>query len=91
MEEWKMSIQMSLDFSRPPVVMQDDGKKLEKITFTGSADLKQYLTSIAEKQRVSVSELCQRYIVSGLTKDLGDMLLLQLNGDKTLSSLLNRQ
>ena len=83
-----MSIQLSLDFSKGPV-LHDDGKKLEKITFTGSCDLKEYLHSIATKQRCTVSELCQKYVIQGMTKDISDILLLQLSADKKVSDLLH--
>lgn len=81
--------QISLDFSRPALSV-DCGKKTERITFTGSSDLKEFLNTFSIKQGTTVSELCQKYIIDGLQKDLGMMLLVQANGDKTLTDLLKR-
>ena len=42
------------------------------------------------KQNISISELIQRYVIEGLQRDLGTMLLIQANKEKTLESLLKR-
>jgi hypothetical protein len=81
--------QISIDFSRP-AQLADSGKKTERITFTGSSDLKEFIESFAHKQNLSISELCQKYIIDGLQRDLGTMLLLQANSDRKLSDLLGR-
>lgn len=81
--------QLTLDFSRPPQLV-DSGKKNEKITFTGSEELKTFIYQFASLQKISVSELIQRYVIQGLKEDLGSMLLIQANEEKTLSHLLRK-
>ena len=83
-----MTLQLNLDLS--PVRAIDPGKKTERITFTGSEDLKEFLAKFALKQNTTVSELIQRYVISGLQSDLGNILLVQANGQKTLNELLKR-
>jgi len=81
--------QLRLDFSKPPVSV-DAGKKTERITFTGSSDLKEFLGMFSTKQNTTISELCQKYIIEGLQRDLSAMLLSQANRDKTLVELMKR-
>jgi len=83
-----MGKQITIDFDRAPFI--DNGKKTERITFTGSSDLKEFLNTFSVKQNLSISELCQKYIIDGLQKDLGMMLLIREREDQTLSSLLKR-
>lgn len=80
-------MQLQLDFSKPPVSV-DSGKKTERITFTGSSDLKDFLNLFSIKQGTSISELCQKYVIEGLQRDLGMSLLLQANQSKTLAELM---
>jgi hypothetical protein len=81
--------QLKLDFSKPPVSV-DVGKKTERISFSGSSDLKEFLNLFSNKQNISISELCQKYIIEGLQRDLSAMLLMQANKDKTLFELMTR-
>ena len=81
--------QLGLDFTKAPLLV-DNGKKTERITFTGSTDLKEFLNTFSQKQNTSISELCQKYIIEGLQKDLGSMLLIRANEQKTLAELLKR-
>jgi len=81
--------QLKLDFTRPAKII-DAGKKTERITFTGSSDLKEFLGLFSTKQNTSTSELCQKYIIEGLQRDMGIMLLLQANEQKSLLELLKR-
>lgn len=83
-----MTGQLNLDFNRAPFI--DRGKKTERITFTGSSDLKEFLNTFSIKQNISISELCQKYIIDGLQRDLGMMLLIREREDQTLASLLKR-
>jgi hypothetical protein len=81
--------QLKLDFSlRPDMV--DSGKKNEKITFTGSQELKEFIYQFASLQKISVSELIQHYTIKDLQEDLGRMLLTQANSDKTLGQLMRK-
>ncbi len=84
-----MPTQLVLDFSQPAQLV-DGGKKNEKITFTGSEELKSFIYQFANLQKISVSELIQRYVIQGLKDDLGSMLLTQANNEKSLSQLLRR-
>lgn len=84
-----MSQQITLDFARP-FPLADTGKKTERITFTGSSDLKEFINQFSTKQNTSISELIQRYVIEGLQRDIGNMLLLQANGQKSLHDLLKR-
>jgi len=81
---------LGLDLSAPPQLV-DRGKKLARITFTGSPELHQFIRQFASLQRTSVSELMQRYVIVGLQSDLGTMLLNQANQNKTLGELLKRR
>ena len=81
--------QVNLDFSRPAISV-DCGKKTERITFSASSDLREFLNTFSMKQNTSISELCQKYIIDGLQRDLGTMLLIQANGEKNLMDLLRR-
>jgi len=84
-----MSKQLKLDFDRPLSGIID-GKKTERITFTGSSDLREFIIILADKQGISISELCQKYIIDGLQRDMGLMLLIQVNKDKTLDELMRK-
>lgn len=84
-----MKNQLTLDFSRPPISV-DTGKKTERISFSGSSDLKEFLETCAVKQGLSVSELCQRYVIEGLKNDIGTMLLIQANMQKSLEEIMAR-
>ncbi len=84
-----MPTQLVLDFSQQPK-MVDTGKKLAIISFRGSPDLKEFLDTFAAKLGTTTSELCNKYLIEGLQRDLGMMLLVQANGEKTLSTLLRR-
>ena len=84
-----MATQLKLDFSRPAMSV-DAGKKTERITFTASSDLREFLNTFSIKQKTSISELCQKYIIDGLQRDLGTMLLIQANSEKRLIDLLRR-
>jgi len=81
--------QFILDFSKAPD-MVDSGKKNEKITFTGSQELKSFIYQFAILQKISVSELIQRYTIKGLQEDIGRMLLVQANKDKTIEQFMDR-
>lgn len=83
-------LSLNLDFTRPAKIV-DPNKKLAIISFRGSPDLKEFLETFAAKLGATSSELCNKYLIEGLQKDLGMMLLIQANGDKTLSSLLERR
>jgi hypothetical protein len=70
--------------------MVDSGKKNKKITFTGSQELKSFIYQFASLQKISVSELIQRYTIKGLQEDIGRMLLMQANKEKTIEQFMDR-
>ena len=82
-------MQLNLDLSFRPAAV-DGGKKLEDINFKASAELKDFLTQFAARQGVPRSELCNKYIIEGLQRDLGMMLITSHNAQKPLADLLGR-
>ncbi len=82
---------IDLDTSKLPLFkILEEGKRNEKITFTGSDDLKRYITDMAGKQGVTVSDLCARYVIRGLSADLEKMLLVKEYMDKPASEILKQ-
>lgn len=79
--------QLNLDLSAPYKKF-DPGKKTERISFTASADMKEFLDKFSQKRNMTVSELCQRYVIEGLQGDIGKTLLIEINSHKTLNDLL---
>jgi hypothetical protein len=77
------------DFSQPAQLV-DQGKKNVKSTFTGSEELRSFIYQFAHLQKVSVSELIQRYVIQGLKDDLGSMLPAQASEEMTVGQLLRR-
>lgn len=82
-------MQLNLDLSFCPAAV-DGGKKLADVNFKASAELKEFLTMFAAKQGTPRSELCNKYIIEGLQRDLGMMLITNHNANKPLSELLRR-
>lgn len=81
-----MGLQFNLDFeSKNPLV--DDGKLSEKITFTGSEELKDLIGKFAAQQNLTASELCRKYVCNGLAKDFRSRMIRHAFGDKTLRDL----
>ena len=74
-----MKHQLNLDFDRP-LSGVCDGKKTERMTFTASSDLKEFLAILATKMDTSISELCQKYIIAGLQKAAYEEKLAALTG-----------
>ncbi len=81
---------INLDTDLPLFAFLEEGKRNEKITFTGSDDLKKAVYEFANKQGVTVSDLCARYIIRGLSSDMEKMLLIQEYKDKPLSEVLKK-
>jgi hypothetical protein len=68
----------------------EEGKRNEKITLTGSEELKKSIYDFANKQGVTVSDLCARYIIKGLCTDMEKMLLAQEYKDKPFSEIIKK-
>ncbi len=81
---------INLDTSLPLFAFLEEGKRNEKITFTSSDDLKKAVQDFANKQGVTVSELCARYIIRGLSTDMEKMLLIQEYKDKPFSEVMKK-
>jgi hypothetical protein len=80
---------IDLDTSKLPLFAYlEEGKRNEKITFTGSEELKKAIYDFANKQGVTVSDLCARYIIKGLSTDMEKMLLIKEYQDRPLSEVL---
>lgn len=81
--------QLQLDFSRPRFL--EDEKKSELVSFRIGRKLKDELEAILRIKKVdSLSELCLEYIIKGYLEDYKQVLLLDVNGKKTLSELLGK-
>lgn len=81
-----MGIQFNLDFDGKNLLV-DDGKLTEKLTFTGSEELKDLIGQFAVLQNLTPSELCRKYVCAGLSKDFRNRMIRQAFGDKLLKDL----
>jgi len=82
---------INLDLTKLPLFnFLNEGKKNEKITFTGSDVLKAKLGEMAGKQGRTVSDLCNEYVRDGLTADFNKMLLLAEYKDKTVAEIMSK-
>ena len=79
--------QFSLDFSAAQKFI-DDEKKTEMISFRSGEKFKTDLLSIAEAKNVDLSVLIHEYAIKGYLEDYKNILLLQINGQKTVKELL---
>jgi glutaminase len=80
--------QLTLDLSKPRTILQDSGKKTERVTFTASDDLSEMLKRLSSKLNLSVSEYCQQCVIECASRDIGKILLIQAKADKPLKDLL---
>jgi hypothetical protein len=74
----------------PLFTFLNEGKRIEKITFTGSEELKKQIGEMATKQGKTVSDLCNEYVRAGLSSDFNKMLLIAEYKDKTLSEIMSK-
>ncbi len=84
-----MQKQLTLNFdkSRPAI---DTGKKTERITFTCSAEYKEFLDLFCKATGSNISELCHRYMLDGMRNDLASLFIAQPHLDSSLRELLKR-
>jgi len=80
-------MQLKIDFS-PPIAT---GKKTERITVTCSSEFKSIVDLISRLSGQSVSELGQRYFISGIQNDLGTFFMAEPHLDKKLSQLITKK
>lgn len=64
------------------------GKKLETLSFRASTDLAEQIDKLANKKYSSRSDLILRWVIDGLTRELGEVYLLEVHADRKLSELL---
>jgi hypothetical protein len=68
-------MRLNLDFTRSlPIVT---GKKTERLPIACSEEFKQTLSMVANLLGQSPSQLAHRYVVEGMIKDLGNIMLAQ--------------
>jgi hypothetical protein len=80
--------QFRFDFSSPYLV--DDEKKTELVSFRAGSKFKSDLSSIAQAKGVDLAFLIHEYAIKGYLDDYKNIMLMQMNGKKTVQELLNR-
>ena len=82
-------MQLTLDFSRPYVPI-DDEKKQALISFRVGEKFKSDLEAVCSAKGVGMSELLQEYAIKGFLDDYKNILLIQSKGKVTLHDLLRQ-
>lgn len=82
-------MQLKLDFSRPVNLLEDE-KKTELISFRTGSRFKEDLSAIARAKGVDLAVLVLEYAISGYLEDYKKIMLLQMNGKKTVRELLEK-
>lgn len=82
-----MDAQMKIDFSVPQRFI-DDEKKTELISFRAGGKFKADLVSIAIAKKTDLAVLIHEYAIKGFLEDYKNLLLIQLNENKTIKDLL---
>lgn len=82
-------MQMKFDFSRPINPIEDE-KKTELISFRTGSKLKEDLASIAVAKGVDLAVLVHEYAIKGFLEDYKNIMLMQMNGKKTVRELLRQ-
>jgi hypothetical protein len=80
-------LQLNLDFSKPRIAQ---GKKTERITITCSTEFKSVVDLICRLTGSSPSEIGQRYFISGMQTDLGNVFMAEPHLEKTLAQLMRK-
>lgn len=81
--------QLKLNFSTKPLI-NDAGKKTERITFTCSTEYKEFLDLFCKATGNNISELCHRYMLDGMRNDLASLFIAQPHLDTSLRDLLKK-
>ena len=81
-------MQLNLDFSRSVPVLE--GKKTERLPIACSEEFKQALSMVANLLNKTPSELAHRYVVEGIVKDLGNILLAQPMANLSLKEVIEK-
>lgn len=80
---------MKFDFSRPINPIEDE-KKTELISFRTGSKLKEDLASVALAKGVDLAVLVHEYAIKGFLEDYKNIMLMQMNGKKTVRELLRQ-
>ena len=79
-------MQLNLDFTRSlPIIT---GKKTERLPIACSEEFKQTLSMVANLLGQSPSQLAHRYVVEGMIKDLGNIMLSQPMSSMSLQEVV---
>ena len=82
---------MKLDFSQASNPIRiGTGKKTEMISFRAADDFKRDLQAIAEAKDIDLAVLIHEYALKGYLEDYKNIMLLRMNGQKTVHELLGR-
>ncbi len=84
-----MITQLKLDFSRPITLLEDE-KKTELISFRTGSRFKEDLCAIARAKGIDLAVLIHEYAIDGYLEDYKKILLLQMDGKKTVRELLSK-
>jgi len=79
--------QLKIDFSAAHSLVENE-KKTELISFRAGEKFKTDLQAIATAKKIDLSSLIYEYAIKGFIEDYKNILLLQLNGEKTIQELL---
>lgn len=80
--------QLNIDFSAAQKFI-DDEKKTEMISFRAGEKFKDDLISIAAAKKIDLAVLVHEYAIKGYLEDYKNIMLLQMNGQKTIKELLS--
>jgi len=79
---------MSLDLPFPRSILDDPGKKTERVTFTATDDLATMLRMLTKRFGVTTSEYCCASVIERVQRDVGLILTAQAKANKQLKDLL---
>lgn len=80
-------MQIKIDFSQPKIPIEDE-KKTELVSFRAGDKFKSDLQAIARAKNLDLASLIFEYALQGYLADYKNILLIQANGQKTVSELL---
>lgn len=80
--------QLTLDFSQSLPVL--NGKKTERLPIACSEEFKHALNMVAGLLSKTPSELAHRYVVEGIVRDLGNILLAQPMASLSLAEVIEK-
>ena len=80
-----MKTTLKIDLSPSP----DLSEAKEKLTVDCSGAFKEFVELFCRVQRVTITELCHRYILEGMQSDLETLFKAQPHMNKTLRELLS--